>query len=675
MANAKGQRSAGTGRSGSGGSGTSIADVLGCLNSARQTGPGQWTARCPAHDDEHPSLSVTEADGKPLLHCFAGCSQDEVWNALGLPKPGRNGQGDWTAFYTYATADGSPVLQVRRTEDKRFVAFVPDGGHWKTGAGVTKGLERPLYRLPEVLASSGRVYFTEGEKDADNLAGRGLTATCNPFGALTGKGARGWSSTWGDALKGRDVVALQDNDAAGAAHVQTVAKGLQGVARSIRVLALPGLPPGGDVSDWLGTHSTDELERLADSAPVWEAPTNTTAPERLRVTWQPDSVTAAQLLTLTLPDVRWAVSRVLPEGLAVLAGAPKAGKSWLALGIACAVASGGAYIGQATRQGHVLGLFLEDTKRRLQTRLKALGLAPEALELVMAWPRADAGGLEALDEYLARIPTALVVVDTWAKFRPPRQPGADVYEADYLRVASLKDLADKHGATVLLLHHTRKAESPDFLAAVSGSHGLTGAADSVLVLQRTRGQADATLHVTGRDVEETSMALALQEGRWQYLGTADEYATTAERRAVLDFLKEGPATVRDVADALGLSYDNAKKRLRRMEQAGLVVTDGGKYTARGSIQTMSPLSLVSPVPLLSPLSPAVSGTAGTVTRQGVSPSFVQTGTGNEAYGDSRDTPPTNEDNPATWPSCGGCERLVPLVNERGLCPDCEGAQL
>ena len=124
-----------------------------------------------------------------------------------------------------------------------------------------------MYRLPELLKAepSATIYIPEGEKDVDNLRERGLVATTNPMGA--GK----WSPGMSEPLLGRHVVILPDNDPAGAAHARDIARELNGVAASIRTLALPGLPPKGDVSDWLATGGTaKELEVMATAVEPWK---------------------------------------------------------------------------------------------------------------------------------------------------------------------------------------------------------------------------------------------------------------------------------------------------------------------------------------------------------------------------------------------------------------------
>jgi len=197
-------------------------------------------------------------------------------------------------------------------------------------------------------------------------------------------------------------------------------------------------------------------------------------------------VSATELMAIEFPKPRWIVPEIIPEGTTILAGKPKMGKSWLALGTSVAVAAGGIALGtKRVERGAVLYLALEDNPRRLQSRLKKLlpgGAAPEGLELATEWPRLGDGGLEALEAWLNTHPDArLVVIDTLAKFRAG-QTGKNLYKEDYEAVEPLVELAAHHNVAVLIVHHLRKLGAEDPLDQVSGSMGLTGGADGALVL-------------------------------------------------------------------------------------------------------------------------------------------------------------------------------------------------
>jgi putative DNA primase/helicase len=245
------------------------ADIARQLKAKRAT--SGWIANCPAHDDQRQSLAIGDGEnGKLLLHCFAGCSFDQILKAAGIEPTKANGQDHGksriVATYDYVDARGELVFQVVRLDPKNFRQRRPDGnGDW---IWKMDGVERVPYRLPQLL-NANEIFVCEGEKDCDNLAKLGLVATTNPGGANK------WPESLARWFEGRHSIIIPDNDQAGHDHAQDVAKKLKDKAASIRVLELPGLPPKGDASDWLAAGGTrDELEELAAAAPAWEPPVN-----------------------------------------------------------------------------------------------------------------------------------------------------------------------------------------------------------------------------------------------------------------------------------------------------------------------------------------------------------------------------------------------------------------
>lgn len=323
--------------------------------------------------------------------------------------------------------------------------------------------------------------------------------------------------------------------------------------------------------------------------------------ERWALDVEQSRFTAEQLVSMTFPAPRYAVPGLIAEGLNLLAGPPKVGKSWLALAIGVAVASGGMALGKIpVDKGQVLYLALEDSPRRLQTRLgMVLGPdpAPTGLILQTSWPRFGDGACTRLRETLDEHPdTRLVVVDVYAQVRDVSHDRGNAYLHEYAESNALKLVADEYGVAFLVVHHTRKQASEDFVDMVSGTNGIAGAADAVLVLKRSRTAADAVLSITGRDVVEADLALSFKEGIWSLLGSADEYALSDERRRVLELVRERN-TVRPVeaASALGINHEAAKKVLARMAKADQLVTDGkGNYSEPVPAEPPSPLSLLSP---------------------------------------------------------------------------------
>ncbi|MFI1384256.1 AAA family ATPase [Embleya sp. NPDC020886] len=307
------------------------------------------------------------------------------------------------------------------------------------------------------------------------------------------------------------------------------------------------------------------------------------APARIKTAW-----TADELMGMDFPEPRWAVPGILCEGVSLLCGPPKVGKSWMSLGLGLCVAAGGlAFDTIPVDGGPVLYLALEDTARRLQSRMGKLlagRRAPHGLTLATSCPPLPQGGSEAIAHWLERHPDArMVVIDVFAKMRGNSAPGASAYDADYAAVGRAKALADHYGVAVVLVHHVRKAGSDDFLAEVSGTNGLAGAADATLVLKRARGQADSILHVTGRDVDEAEYALSFkpETGAWQLLdGPASDHTMGDTRAVILRHVRANPgARPKDIAAALpDVDPDTVRRTCARMADAGQLTKDpGGRY--------------------------------------------------------------------------------------------------
>ncbi|MGO1056928.1 AAA family ATPase [Crossiella sp. CA198] len=301
----------------------------------------------------------------------------------------------------------------------------------------------------------------------------------------------------------------------------------------------------------------------------------------------PDAWTADKLMATEFPDPKWAVPGVLCEGVSLLAGPPKVGKSWMSLGLGLSIASGARALGSIDIDpGPVLYLALEDTARRLKTRMgKMLGdtPAPAALTLATTCPPLPQGGDTAIARWLDRNPKArLVVIDVFAKVRGAEPGNMQQYDADYLAVGRAKRVADHYGIAVVLVHHVRKAASEDFLTTVSGTNGIAGAADAVLVLERARNNADGVLHVTGRDVEEADYALAFNpsNGAWSMLdGPAIDHTLGDTRSAILRYLRENPGKQpKEIAAAVDAAYDTVRRTCARMCEADQLTRDAtGRY--------------------------------------------------------------------------------------------------
>ena len=297
----------------------------------------------------------------------------------------------------------------------------------------------------------------------------------------------------------------------------------------------------------------------------------------------PTMVTAKELQETEFPPVSWVVRDLIPEGLTLLAGKPKLGKSWLALQMGLGVASGGEVLGRPAEQGPVLYAAMEDNYRRLKSRLRKrageLMSWPGNLSFATEWPRLDAGGLEALDGWLGHHPSArLIILDTLATVRPAGKASDSQYTADYAALRGLHALANSTGVGIVCVHHVRKADADDPFDTVSGSTSLTGAADATLVLSST--QDGRVLYGRGRDLAEFEAAVSFdaETYTWTDIGRPSDVYGSETRRAIREALKAGRITPKEIADDTGLDYDLCAKTLQRMSESGEVQKGGyGRY--------------------------------------------------------------------------------------------------
>ena len=305
--------------------------------------------------------------------------------------------------------------------------------------------------------------------------------------------------------------------------------------------------------------------------------------------WRDHVTTAAQLRTMTFPELVFVVPHLIAEGLTILAGRPKVGKSWMALDLCLGVAAGCGVLGAIMpAQGDVLYCALEDTARRLQRRTDKLlspfsAEWPDRLTLATRWRRLDAGGVDDIDAWASTVSKPrLVVLDTLAGVRPARTNGEQLYDQDYRALIDLHHLAGDRHMAVAVLHHTRKLDADDPLDTVSGTLGLAGCADSVLVL--ARGAQGTTLYVRGRDIEEAEWAIIWDAAacRWSLGGDAADAHRSAGRQAILAVLSmptiTTPLSPHEIAAAAGLDRANVDRLLGRMVTDSEVIKLGrGRY--------------------------------------------------------------------------------------------------
>ncbi len=545
-----------------------ILSRLEALPRFRQVRPDAFVARCPVHEDDSPSLSWTIGeDGRVLILCRAGCATEAIVHTLGTkladlfvplgdrpavpPIPRRI-----VATYDYTDEAGTLLYQSVRYEPKDFRQRAADGS-WSLN-----GTRRVLYRLPALVTDpKAPVAFVEGEKDVDRLAREGFLATTSPMGAGN------WRPEYAEELRGRTVYLIPDNDEPGRAHAADVARSLAG--EDVRTVDLPGLRPKGDVSDWLDTgHTGDELRALLESA----APTEAHVDDHLR------GMNAADLLALDIPPMRQAIAGLVPEGLGVIGAPPKAGKSLLAYQLAVELVCAGDLFGIEAERRPVRYYALEDGRRRSQGRIRALlkGRGAGLADLDLQWTAPNlGGGLEAeIGAWLDGHPLGVVIVDVLSKVRASGKAGLNAYDEDYAAITGLHGAARRHpGSTVLLVTHDRKAGSDDWMTRITGTRGVTGAADFVIFIARRRTEMVGTIYVTGRDIEDRAYDVEFTGSGWRLAGIEQVIGTKSPtRQTIFNWVKEhGPAWQRDIAEGTDLAIGTVHARVHDMAADGELV--------------------------------------------------------------------------------------------------------
>ena len=295
------------------------------------------------------------------------------------------------------------------------------------------------------------------------------------------------------------------------------------------------------------------------------------------------TIDADTLQSTAYEPVSFVVDDLLPQGLHLLAGAPKIGKSWLALWLCLCAAQGKPLWTFATRPCEVLYLCLEDSFQRIQSRLFDLTEdAPPTLHFAVMSQQLHNGLVEQIEQFLKEHPqTRLIVIDTLQRIRTAGND-ANPYASDYRDIGVLKALADKHRIAILLVHHLRKMNDDDPMNMISGTTGLSGATDSNFVLRKSkRRENTATLYCTGRDIPYRELALEFdgEDHVWKLLSDDCEQTEQPSER-ILFLLSEllrqqpeisAPAKVLlekiDPAGAEGLTPNSFSHRIRKSVDA------------------------------------------------------------------------------------------------------------
>jgi len=510
-----------------------IDQVVAALN-ADPTGPNQWQARCPAHDDRQASLSVGQAaDGRVLLNCHAGCRTDDVVHAAGLrmtqlfpkpkidleerlppppshkphikvkppkpiPKPstpvslntaamkvGTRLDANENKRWVYCNTDGREVAAVVRyttSSGKTYRPFRKDGPAWREG-GIAE--DRPLYRVNDIVLHDGLVFVVEGEKSADAAGELGFMTTTSMHGAESP------SKTDWSPLAGREVVVLPDHDAAGKKYAEKVASILAGLSppARVKVVELPGLPEHGDIVEFIAARADrspqeiyTELQRLAEQTD-WVKSLKVPTSRRSEV----NLVSASDIEPV---EVRWLWPGRVPLGrMTLLVGRPGDGKSFLTAYLAAQVSRGRDWIdGTSCPIGSVVLCSAEDDPAdTIVPRLIAQDADRSHVKLLTGVTEAGRShervftlaDVEPLREKLDQLKGCrLIVVDPIGSYLGGK---TDAHRDNDVRsvLAPVAQLAASHDAALVVVAHTRKSAAAFADDTAMGSRAFTGLARSV----------------------------------------------------------------------------------------------------------------------------------------------------------------------------------------------------
>ncbi len=295
-----------------------------------------------------------------------------------------------------------------------------------------------------------------------------------------------------------------------------------------------------------------------------------------------ETMDAQTFMTTPMKPLKFIISGLIPQGLHILAGAPKIGKSWLALWICLQVAKGEKAWEFETLRSEVLYLCLEDSFSRIQSRLFEIAEeAPPTLHFAIM-SDAIGNGLEIqIENFIGEHPgTGLIVIDTLQKVRKTVSSNTNPYAADYDDISALKQIADHNNIAILLVHHLRKAADSDPLNMISGTTGIAGGADSSFILQKEkRTENAATLICTGRDIESRELLLGFNRETflWELLKPIEAAAQKVDEVIFLlsDFMKSAivfTGTATELAEQLklfgGTEYLPAVLKKKMMKHMG-----------------------------------------------------------------------------------------------------------
>ena len=432
--------------------------------------------------------------------------------------------------HIYVDGSGKNVRKSVKYTDGSWKQFRWTEESWKPGV---KGVPNPPYGLYRLLndPEDYLCFIFEGEKDVERAWKFGLSATCNSGGA------NNWKTEQSEWLKDRKICIVPDNDEAGKKHAKSVEHSLKKLEIDCFILweYTSDLPEKGDFSDWMDLNNNDYEGFLSLAGKACKRP----AKSATQFLNKFNVLDAAALASLKLPPLEFLCDKILPNsGLAMLAGAPKAGKSWQVLCMAKDMLKAGK---------PVFYIAAEDNNRRLQERINSVFITPPeglichaGLSQDEAIPRGK-NALVYLQEIATKYQPSCIIIDTVECVLNPSQNSKN-YDVSVTEYAALRKLAAEQQIAILVVHHTKKktevSQSP--LEQILGSTGITATVETILVMENVIGKKDRKLHVTGKDVEQNEFYLAWNGAGYDFCEDAEVAGLGSAQLEVYELIKQYP---------------------------------------------------------------------------------------------------------------------------------------
>lgn len=570
-----------------------------------------YIARCPAHDDQNPSLSISENnEGHVLLHCHAGCDCNAICSQLGISLSDlfmKNGKSPTQikTEYIYLDDSGKPAYKKVRLEPGNqgksksfFISSLDANGHWVNK--TPHASKRFLYRLDEVrtgIKQGKKIYLVEGEKDVGRLRKEKLISTTILEGA--GGAIR---SEYVKQLEGADIVLLYDEDKAGYVRRDKFCVALFGKVKSLRVVKLPGLEyredHGLDISDWLDQgHTIQELEQLVNATvPVDEADIQkiVLGQDQNKEKYLMEEivvVTLDEFLKKDIPPREMILSPILPsQGLVMIYAKTGVGKTFVALMMAYAVALGDkVFSWHAPKPRKVLYIDGEMPAATMQDRLKSIAkgfgkeledpsnfrIITQDLQNQGIPDLATKEGQDIVESVLGD--AELLILDNLSCLvRRTLENESD----SWLPIQEWLLKLRRKGVSVLFIHHAGKS------GIQRGTSRREDVLDSVIALRHPpsyRHEEGAKFEVrnekprgiTGKDVEPFTAKLLItpENGvQWEIVDEKDVDFDGLYNQVVA--LSNGGNSLRKIADSLSIKKSKVEAIIKKARENGDLLFEG-----------------------------------------------------------------------------------------------------